>query len=494
MNSCLKVIIFLGIFSFTVAGFANSSSKTDQEKVEEQKQKTLEKAQKLTEKNHFNQAMLIYQDYLRHYPNDKDAWISYIEMEDSRTDYNEALRLLRQYCLKFGPDKLYWSREARVLSDANFYQSSEAINHHLLAQYPKDDEILGTHILNLSQTYDRSNTLDELDTANKYIPKSDELRDIGKQVRDPLKTIVSFQPDFLWQNSTVTVTTLPLIVDYYVTPTTRFYTKLLFEELTASLNSGNQTIENTGNINDYSFLTGFRQIVTPQLEVGALGGALKVQDINGVEGKETGIYQFDANFLPNQYMKINALVMHDLFRPYFRSSSPLAVSLGITETAGQIDSQIHPFIDTHIELLGRTGSLSDTNNYWDVQFEPKKRVFTYDNLYVELGIFTEWLSYRKDLSQNGYYSPTLYQDYELATNLVLQANSNATYSVRVGGGALKDNTFSNFVPGVDVNAAADFAILDSTWQLTPAYEFIYQNTPQQPYVEHEFTLAITKRF
>jgi hypothetical protein len=184
-----------------------------------------------------------------------------------------------------------------------------------------------------------------------------------------------------------------------------------------------------------------------------LVGALYIEHV-----KTTHICEITSHFYPNETLRLDIELLCDLFRPNIYSASPRSVSLAIMEMTGVILFSWEPVIETHLDGSIRRGHLSDGNCFWLVNLQPSRRAFTYDDVNVDFGLNIEVLSFSRDFSINGYFSPRYYGLYQVANKVTINPSEDVSYNLYTALGVENDTVNPGTRGELDVIAEAKFEI------------------------------------
>lgn len=99
-------------------------------------------AEEALAKKDTKRAVLLYQDYLKHNPNDKETTILLVQLLLQSSNFDAGLNLLTQYKNNFGEDKAYLTEQARYYALNNKSQEALAILEPLLKESPNDKTLL----------------------------------------------------------------------------------------------------------------------------------------------------------------------------------------------------------------------------------------------------------------------------------------------------------------------------------------------------------------
>jgi hypothetical protein len=363
------------------------------------------------------------------------------------------------YANLFEKDKKSLMIKARAYSDAGYFDSSLIINTPLRAHYPKDDYIIATQANALYKSGRPKEALAQVHYLKKNLPNSEELPTLYTNIEEPLQDNLSLGyrytdlyamdfpmfipsgPQFVYQNDTVTITRIPVIAQkYFFDNNTNLLFKAQYEYYRANLGSGLETAFGQTHIHDWEYYLGLNRIIRPGMQLQAFIGELDISD-----NHQFMVYSATANLVLNEVFLLSLEVFHDLFRPLdIYNGSPLLISLGILETTGRTHLNYKADLKTTLDLDVRYGSLSDGNAYTRTMFGPSRIVYNNDTMTLSFNLDLEWLTFINDRSTHGYYSPLLYQLYQIGAALDFNPTDDWVTQFYGAWGAVKDNFTPNF--------------------------------------------------
>lgn len=465
----------------------------------------LDDAEKLSMKGRVEEAASIYRCYLLNHREDKQAYIDYVDAERTFENYNMAINILNSYRNVFGPDYDYKRSKARVFADAGFYDSALQLNNPLIQSSPNDSYLMATQASALYQSGRLREGLGELHSLIQKYPKSDDVEYLKILIAEPLQSTISvgtrFQDlsqatdamyippsgQFIHQNDSVSIYRVPIEMQYFFTPTTSVILSAVGETLTAASGSSLITEDEKARISDQEYLMGIDSFVAPNIELQGLIGGITITN-----GKKRPAIYLASKIAPTERWKISVGALHDLYRPIdLTNGSPLAVSLAIMETGGRIHADYKSSLQSTLDVDFRMSHLSDNNTYTRLAFEPGQIVFNTDRTNLMLGVNAELLSFNKELFEDGYYSPRLYQLYEVVGLYNINVTPTFYIELYAGGGITKDN-LSHFGPATDLGVETKYTLYKN---VDLASEVDYLTRSLTPfYSEVRASISLTWRF
>lgn len=441
----------------------------------------------LSSERKFVESKKIYTVLTHTHPQNKEVWLGYADMEDNRNEYRNVFPILEHYRCLFGSTFDYWSRKARYLVDAGRYHSSILMNDCLLAKKPDDPYLLSTRVLDLDQANCKCAAVEELGYLKTRFPNNSENFDLARTVYTPIRSNFSITPSYYTSTTPVDVALLPINLQIFLNPRTSLLFRALYERLQTSPDTDFTTTDGGTSIEDYSLFAGFtRSGCFWNSEV--LIGYLDIQN-----GKKSAIAHLYGIYYVNEAFKVELRALYDLYRPYEYSNSPRSVSLGIMETAARATFLWEPIIETHLDLTVNQSHLSDGNNYSEATFTPYTRLFTYDQMNLDVGLNIDWMSFNKDVTDtNGYFSPTHYLLYQGTTSIYISPSDNTSYEIYAGLGKEQDGTSPGSRTQFNASFLATYGIY-CDWQLSLLAEYESQMGPDS-FHESYFKIQLLRRF
>lgn len=427
-----------------------------------------------------------YQNLLLHYPNNALGWIYYAESLTWVERYVSAMEALQHYQQLKGSNLAYKKTLARVLALTGYYETSRSINEAVLSWHPNDPYALTTEVLALKKAYQREHSLFFLKKLNQQSQPNEQLRKFNQLITTPLRSNVNVNADYTWATDTTAITDLPLMLQYFITPTTSVLFQGLYERLTANLASGLGTVDGKASIFDESAKIG---LIT---QINGINLAATVGDLKIQQHSNLGIYSATLNTNLNEKLEINVDSLHDLFRPYLVPQTPLLVSLQIMEQRTSAFLQWQPMMQKYLHLLTSYSTLSDNNSYWHVNAWPKGRVFGTQKWLVSLGVDADLWSFARR-AHDGYFSPLMFQEYEGTIELYHTISEKIGLSLAGGFGVQKDETLPHFFYAEDLNGRLIYGIYDD-YQLQLKGGYTLRANPIKNYQCRNISLILTKRF
>jgi hypothetical protein len=447
-----------------------------------------------------------YRCYLIKHPLEKKGYIDYAESERALENYCQAMDVLNQYYLMFGEDEDYLKTVARVNADAGFYTRSLILNESLMKQHPKNEYLIATQASALYQSRRPEAALALLDYLKEINPTSAQLPVLDAMIRTPLQDNYSLGERFtdfsflnlpmhipsafqyVHQSDTVSIARVPFIMQNYFNPSTSLLFKAQYEYYHAALNSGLETVDGRTHIQDTEYYIGLNKVLNQAMQIQGVLGDLAISNHHNFI-----VYNLVANLFPTERLNLSLQMVHDLFRPLdIYNGSPLLVSLGILETTGRTHISYKFDLQSSLDFDVRYGSLSDGNAYTRLVFDPSSTVYYGAKVKAALVLDLEWLHALNSRAVGGYYSPSLYQLYELGVSVDFNATDKLFFQFYLAAGTVKDNVTPHFGGATALMVQSRYALRKSL-DLVAGMDYIFEQVSPS-YNEVDASLGLNWRF
>ncbi len=438
--------------------------------------------------NKLDHAAKLYTLYIRQYPNDSKALLEAAYVENFRGNFRQAISLLDQYRARFGESKDYLIERARVTASATRPTQARGIVNQLL---PLDPDNYDLNYANTTALYYLNQPIEMFDSLSKVDvldPDSAQTQGLNSFIHTPYRSNAGMDVYHSRDSDTVDITKAVLSSQYFISPLTSLIGNVGTEELSASSSSGLNPIDGGKSLNLSTANLGLTQQVTPNLGLSGLVGGANVSD-----GQNAFIYQANAFIRWNDYFKTNLLSKESYY-----DVSPKAVSLGVKQNITQANFLIEPCLQCYLNVNTSYSTFSDDNS---MEFASAKlmRTFLATQLFnLNFGVTAQWDGFAKQLN-DGYYNPESYQYYAGIIDLYIKQSDNVGYSLIVGLGEQKDETFTKFTSANDYGGRAYFGIYNDWYLvLSGGYSTRLRSVAENPtlgeYHVYGLDAALTKRF
>lgn len=396
-------------------------------------------------------------------------------------NYCETLGILTIYNHLYGEDTNYWRLLARTYSDAGYSKTALSINNRLIKTQPNDEYLLSTQASSLYQENQPTEALKVLNQLKQQHPKSEETDSLNNTIVAPLKdkgsiglqyvslnnidvaNYIPTGPEYIHQNDSVTIYRAPLLFEKQINTTNTLIVKYQYENYYASIGSGLETINGHTNIYDNELYLGIKTIFNSYIQVQALVADLVINTYNSFL-----TYDIDLDFSPNDQLSFSIDIYRDLFRPInIYNGSPRMVSLRIIETSERAHLAYTPDIQTSVNADIRYGTFSDSNSYYYLILTPYRTFYNSEKTKISFGLDLEWEQFAKELEKNGYYSPSLYQSYQVSSLIRYSPTNNLELELYGAIGTVKDN----YTPRYGFNS---LLLLGGKYKLTKKLDIVSQ--------------------
>ena len=458
----LKIII--GLMLFSVTGFANTSAIRTIPNAEEAAYKAA--LSQSWQPNKMDRATSSFEAFLKKYPDHKEAWIAYANLESWKQNFRKAFALLERYRTRFGSTPEYLSAHARILASAGHYNQAIALNTPLANQNPDDYDLVYTHATALYKANRFKEARVALQKLKKIQPNNNDTLELEHTFHTLVESMLSSGLNYYQDNQTIKNWTIPLSFDWALNDNTHFIFRGLHELLTAGKHSGSETVQGKSSITDNSVMAGIKWRIVPNIAVIGMVGDLKIEGL-----PHKFIYWVDANVLVAENAALELFHLRNLYRPYLYPTSPKAVSLGIVEELNGLKIVSQPFIQTNVNLLVSYSTLSDGNHYAHLNFSPTQQFILNSHWGLIVGTDVEFLFFDKQLN-HGYYNPKSHQEYLATAGLNYNPITYFNCSLSMGTGIHQDQTTDGFRPASHAYASAAYTF--SPWEFGLSYDYTYQ--------------------
>lgn len=406
-----------------------------------------------------------FQVFVEKHPHHKEAWIAYAHLESWCDHHKHAFALLENYKQRFGCTKEYQAARARILSMTGYYNQALALNDPLLVTDPDDYDLVYTRAHALYKANRFAEGRLELQKLQKIHPHNADNKELEKLFHCLEESIFALGVNYYQDNQGLKNVMLPFSLDYALMDNVHFLVKGLHEIVMANEDSGLTTINGGTTIYDNSFLAGFNWRIVPRLALIATVGDLNIEDVGN-----RFIYFINANLALTEVANLDVFHWRNLYRPYLFPTSPKAVSLGIVEDLTSAKMVWQPCFKTYINALVSYSHLSDDNNYTHIYVSPTKHWVLTSKTTLTLGVNADFLSFSQQL-QNGYYDPSLHQEYLGIVGLDYNPTCNFSANCSIGAGVHRDQQ-TDLSPALSAYAGLVYVL--RPWELNISGDYTYR--------------------
>jgi len=399
-----------------------------------------------------DEASKAYRRYLRYYSDDGDAILAAVRNELWRGNAPAALHLLERYKARFGETPDYLKAAARVFASAKRPRAALSVLARLPQGGARDYETLYDETLALYYANRPLEALDSLDKLSKLEGHEKETNDLRRLLLNTFQSNIEAGGRFYAESDSLRIVTVATLGNYFASPLTHVWAGDRTDFLWAQRGSGLERVDGGQTSWHTCNFVGVSHTFSPEIVVGIEAGSALIPD------DDIFAYRVDANWFPSDELKVEFQRRYDFF-----PVSPRTLSKDITigENLAHIDWT--PDLKDTIEAYFSFDTLSDDNSRWQLVTAPRRSILRTENLNLDLGLSTGWLSYAKP-REDGYYDPRLYQRYLTTSFWYWKINDQNGVGVVLGLGAQKDETMNNFEFGATIYAEGTFT-LSGAWVL-----------------------------
>lgn len=430
-----------------------------------------------------DRAVAAYKTHLQQHPDDQAAWLELIKAEGWRGNYPDALDQLAQYRARFGEDRPYLEQRARALAWLGKTEPALAISEKLLADTPRDVDVLTTQAIALQAANRPREALATLQTIRELRPDATDTADLFRYLNTPQRSSITLAGHYSKDSDDVHIGRASLEAEYVLSPETRLQAGIEGQRLTAKTGDGLENINGDSDANDQSVWVGGVHRFSPWL-----AADLRAGGVSASENHELASYRAGLDIRPSDEWWLRPELERNIF-----AVSPRTVSLGIRRDSARLLARWSPDSRYVIDATSSYDNLSDGNQRWELSLAPRRALWRTQRVNIDLGLSARWFGYQDDLA-NGYYDPQRYQHYALTAFSYWKFNDNNGLSLALSAGLYKDDSMSAFKAGGDLVAQGYFGIFDD-WYLR-IYTSLLSNVRQSSgaYRGAAAGAALTRRF
>lgn len=433
-------------------------------------------------RSQLSESAAAYRDYLGQQPGVATALTEYIVVVTELGDYAHAMELLEDYRQRFGDNVAYRKQQARVLAWAERPTSALAIVAELSPSLRDDYDLGYTRTVALHYAHRPREALASLAEVTRLRPDSKETTDLGRFIRTPLRSNVTFGFGYATDSDDITIRHAGVRGEYVINPETRLFGGADRQRIEALSGSGFEKPDGGTSIGYNRTWLGMQHRYSPKLSLDAQVG-------NGTaEGDGKFIYELGADIQP-----IDELAMRLSRRQDLHAVSPRAAKLGIERRANTLDATWTPDLRYTIASRFAYDTFSDGNDRWEAELAPRRAFLRTQHLNLDLGVSGRWFGFDRDPG-NGYYAPSRYERYALTAFTYWKISDDDGVSVAFSYGPYKDNTMSGFRNGGDIVAEGSFGLYRDWFLDVKASLSHYGGGATGAYRSQLFEINLTRRF
>ncbi|MFO7530216.1 MAG: tetratricopeptide repeat protein [Marinobacter sp.] len=391
----------------------------------------------------YPEAATAYDDYLQYFPNDHDAAVARIQVLSWAGDREGAAKALTEYRRRFGDTDEYQRAKAQLLLQrGRFYTASDLLTP-LAERHPDDYDIHFARVLATRASGQPSEALESLAVLEKLKPEEPETREVGRVTRAPLRSLVGITGDHQFDADDIRITTGTVFGELALSPETRVLMGYSARRVSTREDSEFEADDGDRTTMDYVGWVGARHQLHRRLEVEARVGRGNIEG-----GGDYGHYRLEGNWYPRDDLMLQLSRERSLY-----ALSPQSVSREIVETENRLRAVWHPYPLYQVEGWISASDFSDDNSRLEFYLAPSRNVYQSGPWGVNLGLSAQRFTFDKDLD-NGYYDPDYFNRFAGTALFYWSPNVDDWVGLRTSLGWHKDDTFSSYEFGSDVELEA----------------------------------------
>lgn len=424
-----------------------------------------------------------YRAYLKLQPDDKEAWQEMIKVEGWSGNFPAALDDLDSYRERFGEDRGYLEQRARALAWLGKSARAYEIAQRLLADTPRDVEVLTTRLIALSQMNQTDEALADLKTIESIRPDGKETKTLQRYLLTPLRSWISLGSNYSSDSDDLHILRTTLEGEYVMNTMTRLLAGIEGQRLDVKLGSGLENI-NGAETADYDRVwVGVKHRFSP-----TLAGDVRVGSANADGNHRLTEYRAGLDVRVSDEWWLRPEIEHDLY-----AVSPRSVSLQVERRSLRLQARWTPGTRYVVDGALRHDDFSDGNRRWEASLAPRRAIMRTQTFNLDLGLSGTWHGFSQDLN-NGYYDPRRFQRYAVTSFMYWKLNEDNGISLALSLGAQKDDSMTDFKAGGDAVLQGFFGI-NRDWYLR-VYGSLMHNVQATSgaYRSNSVGFALVRRF
>lgn len=391
----------------------------------------------------YEEAAKAYEDYLSRFPEDHDATVARIQVLRWAGDDVAAEQALEDYLTRFGNTEHYQRAKANLLLQRGRFYSASDLLEPLAEDHSNDYDIHFARVLATRASGQPSAALESVKEMERLKPEQPETAEVARVTRAPLRSLVGVFGDYQFDADDIRTASIHTRGELALRPETRIL--LGYNARRVSTRHSSAFIADGGDRStmDYYGWFGIRHQLHRRLEVEGRVGRGNVES-----GGDYGYYKLEGHYHPHDDVILQFTRERALY-----ALSPLAVSREIIETHNRLRVVWRPAPNYQVEGWLSTSNFSDDNSRQEVSLAPSRNVYSNGPWVINLGLSGQWFSFNDDVN-NGYYDPDYYRRYAGTALFYWSPNVDDWVGVRTSMGWHKDNTFSSYEFGSDIELEA----------------------------------------
>ncbi|MCM0613814.1 tetratricopeptide repeat protein [Marinobacter sediminum] len=391
----------------------------------------------------YPEAATAYDEYLRHFPNDQDAVVARVQVLSWAGDQEGAAEALAGYRSRFGDTDEYQRAKAQLLLQRGWFYAASDLLTPLAERHPEDYDIHFSRVLATRASGQPSEALESLAVMERLKPEEAATLEVGRVTRAPLRSLVGITGDHQFDEDDIRITTGTVFGELALSPETRVLLGYSSRRVSTREDSIFEADDGDRNTMDYVGWVGVRHQLHRRLQVEARVGRGNIEG-----GGDYGYYRLEAKGYPHDDLLLQLTRERALY-----ALSPLSVSREIVETESRLRAVWHPNPLYQVEAWVSASDFSDDNSRLEFYLAPSRNVYQSGPWGVNLGLSAQRFTFDKDLD-NGYYDPDYFNRFAGTALFYWSPNVDNWVGLRTSLGWHKDDTFSSYEFGSDVELEA----------------------------------------
>ncbi|WP_417531286.1 tetratricopeptide repeat protein [Marinobacter lipolyticus] len=415
-------------------------------------------------------------------PGNQDYLHACLKQANWAGDQMAAEQALEDYLTRFGNTEHYQRAQANLLLQrGHFYAASDLLDP-LAEDHPDDYDTHFARVLATRASGQPSAALESVQAMERLKPEHPETAEVARVTRAPLRSLVGVYGDYQFDADDIRTASVHTRGELALRPETRVLLGYNARRVSTRQHSAFIADDGDRSTMDYYGWIGIRHQLHRRLEVEGRVGRGNVES-----GGDYGYYKLEGNYHPHDDVMLQFTRERALY-----ALSPLAVSREIIENRNRLRTLWRPAPLYQVEGWLSASDFSDDNSRQEVFLAPSRNVYSNGPWGVNLGLSGQWFSFDKDLN-NGYYDPDYFRRYAGTFLFYWSPNADDWVGLRSSLGWHKDNTFTRYEFGSDIELEALIGRYQD-WQLHGRIAYADRLLETGRYYGTSIHLGVLRRF